>query len=234
MSVHFDPRSTPVRTSGVDPLQRPSPSGISSAPSTIQGRLGANESRGGFCAWISRMISQLCEAIRRCFSSAPSSESSAPTISPLQARIATGRDNIDTHFNDLSRRNLARCAVVVMIKYNNGSVVPCRIISTSEGREAFKADCYRQMEELLGQDEHRNCNDGTLKISMKVFTKNPDNTFNFNDSYGSFEYPNGRSSGGQGSSQNNSRLTVARLLEPEIRSSSPERQQAIVAVIRNL
>jgi hypothetical protein len=170
MSISFDPTQ---RTTPSSPLPtqtaRVSRSGLSEAPSSIDSRLGAQASTGGWCDWITNWIQSICDGIKHFFqqlfspSAGSTTAAGAPAASVLDERILRANIILDRHF---SRERILRgsgenSAMITIIKYNDRSVIVFGQTSRQRTQvEVAKARAFA----LLSSFNHSPHDEGRLKI----------------------------------------------------------------------
>lgn len=150
-----------------------SPSGISSTPSSIDTRMQAQESSGGFCSWITKFIERICHFLG--LSTSQGNTPTAPTVNSAQDRITRGKDILAAHFqSDAIIRDAGQhSAIAVIMNYNGRTVVSFASANAQKhGLELIKD----QLENLISLDLHVPDN-AELQIDTVYFKKNSDSTF---------------------------------------------------------
>jgi hypothetical protein len=233
MVASLDPRSAPsIPTSNVAVNLNPPVSGLSQTPSSIESCQVPQRSGMGFCCWIKCKLEEIWLSIKACFGYGTTTVDNS-SASTMQRRVQQGEAFINDHFSRdfFSQVNPLRTAVVVVLKYNNESSVPCSRLT--EGREDITEGAKTELRELLGSDANRDCNDGILEIETLVFEKNANNTFNFHreDSWSRF------SNHSRGNSSGDARNLVTAHVYNQLTRAIPspvDRQQVIDFVINRL
>lgn len=166
--------SNTVTSNSSDQLHHPT-LGISNTPSSIEMRLQAQASSGGFCSCITDFIDRICRFLG--LSSSQQSSSTPHIVSSLQSRVFIGKEILNNHFQSDAIRidNGQHSAIAVIMNYNGRNVVS--IASANAQRDCLDV-LKDRLENLISQDTPLQAN-AQLQINTVFFKKNNNLTFTY-------------------------------------------------------